>query len=626
MLKPLRALSLKGWIALGLYAVAFGLLSRGGWARDLSLVAIAIGLLVAAAVLLQLALKDAAERARRLVPVLIFAGGAAALAVWWIGLLLGAVPGGLGLAGVCAMYLGIGHGLTEFRRHDDHVLGHGVRITAGCAIAFVIGLVVCFTLTTLGLGLIAGGLLIAPAGLTLLSEGVLRQRRGWLAPAAWTAPMLIFAGGWSAGYALHMQPALALVCASLVGVLMLAITSSTQADVLLVVTAIGIVWASQPSGTASDDFPAPTDGQPALVALGDSYISGEGASEFLEGTNDAGGNQCRRAPQAYPRRVFADGQAGDLQRLAFLACSGAETDDLRTKQLPRLKAMIDDGLHPRLVVVSIGGNDVGFADIATACVAPGSCAERGQLWLDRLPSVAREIYDTYVDIRQTVRMDVPVLAVPYPVPVRERPCRYSTLGADENRFLQRFAVQLDRAVRHSAREAGLAYLARMRGVLTRARLRICDAPEREDVGINFIRLKSVHGVVEQLLDPRIWVHNSFHPNETGHEQMAGVLEQWIADHPVPRPGPAPTGFTTFTPPSLADVMGPEVGRYCGDSSRGEPRYCGRGDASWALTKVAGAFGALSPALLFLVAGWWLLSLALLQRRRHPAQGFQRPEQ
>jgi hypothetical protein len=86
MLKPLRALSPKGWIALGLYAVAFGLLSRGGWARDLWLVAIAIGLLVAAAVLLQLALKDAAERARRLVPVLIFAGGAAALAVWWIGL------------------------------------------------------------------------------------------------------------------------------------------------------------------------------------------------------------------------------------------------------------------------------------------------------------------------------------------------------------------------------------------------------------------------------------------------------------------------------------------------------------------------------------------------------------
>jgi hypothetical protein len=41
-------------------------------------VAIAIGLLVTAVVLLQLALKDAAERAWRLVPVLIFAGGAAA--------------------------------------------------------------------------------------------------------------------------------------------------------------------------------------------------------------------------------------------------------------------------------------------------------------------------------------------------------------------------------------------------------------------------------------------------------------------------------------------------------------------------------------------------------------------
>jgi lysophospholipase L1-like esterase len=354
------------------------------------------------------------------------------------------------------------------------------------------------------------------------------------------------------------------------------------------------------------------------VALGDSYISGEGASEFLEGTNDAGGDQCRRAPQAYPRRVFTGGQAGNLKRLAFLACSGAKTKDLRGKQLRRLEELLAKGLHPRLVVVSIGGNDAGFANIATACVAPGTCAERGQLWLDRLPSVARKVYDTYVDIRRTVGTDVPVLAVTYPVPIRERPCSYSTLGADENRFLQRFVMQLDRAVEQSARDAGVAYLAGMRDVLTRARLRVCDAAAK-DVGINFIRLTSVNGVVEQLLDPRIWLHNSFHPNETGHEQMAGVLVRWIADHPAPQAGAAPTEFTGFAPPPLAIVMGPEVGRYCGDRSRGEPHYCGRADVSWALAKVAGAFGALTPALLLLVAGWWALSLLVLQWWRHRAQ-------
>jgi hypothetical protein len=59
-----------------------------------------------------------------------------------------------------------------------------------------------------------------------------------------------------------------------------------------------------------------------------------------------------------------------------------------------------------------------------------------------------------------------------------------------------------------------------------------------------------------------------------------------------------------------------VGPYCRDRARAEPHYCGRGDLSWALAKVAGASGALAPALLFLVAGWWALTLLGLQRRRH----------
>ena len=76
-----------------LYLVAFGLLSRGGWARDQWLVGIAVVLLVGAAALLQLALNDAPERGRRRIPLLIIAGGATAVGVWLIGLVIGAVSG-----------------------------------------------------------------------------------------------------------------------------------------------------------------------------------------------------------------------------------------------------------------------------------------------------------------------------------------------------------------------------------------------------------------------------------------------------------------------------------------------------------------------------------------------------
>jgi lysophospholipase L1-like esterase len=612
-MRRLRAISPKGWIALTLYVVAFGLLSLGGWARKWWIVAIAIVLLIAAAVLLQLALRDASDRARRRVPWIIIGFGAAAVVAGVLGLFGAPVPGGVGLGGLCAVFLGAGHRLTEFRRDaGTNALRSGKRISAVCALAFVGGLVLCFTSSSRWLIFTAGGLLFAPAGLTLLSEGVLRRESKWLPIAFWPALALLLAGGWAVGYALDMDPGSAVIFAVAVGVLILAIASSTQADVLLVVTFIGIFWASQPSGTATDDLPEPTDGQRALVALGDSYMSGEGASEFLEKTNDAGGNQCRRAPQAYPRRLFTDGKAGNLEALVFLACSGDETKDLQRK-LPRLERKIDKRLNPQLVVVSIGGNDAGFAKIATACLAPGSCAERGQIWLDQLQSVARKINDTYVKIRKTVGMDVPVLAVPYPVPVRARPCPYSSLTVDENRFLQRFVKQLDGAVHHAADAAGVAYLGRMRGVFYRTHLRVCDRADEEDVGVNFVRFNSVGGAVDQLIDPRIWLHNSFHPNETGHEQMTAVLARWIAHHhPARHKRPDPTEFTPFTPPSLAAVMGPEVGHYCRDGSHEQPRYCGYGDYSWALAKVAGGFAALTPALLFLVGGWWVLALLYLR--------------
>jgi GDSL-like Lipase/Acylhydrolase family len=614
-----RAISREGWIALGLYVVAFVLLSGGGWARQWWLVVIAAVFLVAAAVLLQRALQELPKNKRLVVPALIIGVGVVAIGVWGIGSRLGAVPGGVGLAGFCAVFLGIGHLLTELRSRDSKALLHGVWISCGSAAAFGVGLAICLTASSVGLVLVALGLLTAPVGMTMLSEGVLREPRGWVRPAAGAAVLLVPAGAWAVGYALQLGPLLAVLLVLALGGLILAIASSTLADVLLLVTIIGLFWASQPSGTASDDLEPATGGQPALVALGDSYISGEGASEFLEGTNDAGGNQCRRAPQAYPRRIFLDERAGHLERLAFLACSGAETDDLRAEQLPRLKQMLGDGLQPRLVVVSVGGNDAGFASIATACIAPGSCADRGQLWLNDLPSVARKVYDTYVAIRETVGMDVPVLAVPYPVPIRERPCQYSAFGADESRFLQRFVVRLDRAIGQSAESAGVEYLGDMREVLTRTRLRVCDRIEEKDIGINLIRLKSVSGAVEQLLEPRIWLHNSFHPNETGHEQMSHVLARWIANNPSPPVGHDPTGPPVVTGRSLATVMEQEVGAYCGDERRGEPDYCGRGDVSWALAKVAGAFGALTPALLFIVGGWWALALLILQGRRTSVQ-------
>src|SRR5688500_1223392 len=104
-----------------------------------------------------------------------------------------------------------------------------------------------------------------------------------------------------------------------------------------------------PSAPAADRY----------VALGDSYSSGTGT-----GTYDLDG-RCQRSRYAYPPRVAK--RRSNL-KLVFAACAGATTDDVLLTQASRLNAAT------RLVTITIGGNDVGFGDVFSACLQGGAAA------------------------------------------------------------------------------------------------------------------------------------------------------------------------------------------------------------------------------------------------------------
>jgi lysophospholipase L1-like esterase len=86
------------------------------------------------------------------------------------------------------------------------------------------------------------------------------------------------------------------------------------------------------------------------AALGDSYSSGVGTSGET-GT-------CLRSPQGYPPLWVNSHTVTSFQ---FVACSGATTDDVLANQLSALSPTTG------LVSITIGGNDVGFADTVTTC-------------------------------------------------------------------------------------------------------------------------------------------------------------------------------------------------------------------------------------------------------------------
>jgi len=121
------------------------------------------------------------------------------------------------------------------------------------------------------------------------------------------------------------------------------------------------------------------------VALGDSYSSGVGAGNYISTSGD-----CLRSTSGYPYLWYDQHTVSSFK---FVACSGATTTDVINNQISALST------STTLVSITIGGNDVGFAQVmedcnlygTDTCVAEVNAAEntaRTQLpgWLDNLYS------------------------------------------------------------------------------------------------------------------------------------------------------------------------------------------------------------------------------------------------
>ena len=549
---------------------------------------------------------------------------------------------GYGLFGICGAFITMGHFVAELRSRTSWSIWRGLVLLAVVAVACVVGVLMGASRPD-WLLLALGALLVGPIGLTLLSTDVLRSGRVRPVLFLGAGAVLLGAGAvWldHSGVDRYFVGIVAVVLALLV----LAISADTQADVVLVATLVAFVWSGFPRAVPLDDdvVPAPVSsaavgaGERVLVSLGDSYMSGEGAKRFYDGTNKPGeplSNECRRAPTAYAHEILdAPEAAGFAAKVAFFACSGAVGRNIwarpqhsgeppggpRATQLQQLESLLDTEATVPLVLVSVGGNDAGFATIGTSCVAPGNCVARGAQWLADLQRVAVALDDAYDRIRDVVSDDVPVLAVPYPQPITadRKGCGYSLLETQEHLFLNGFVKQLNRVVANAARDHGFYYLQAMEQALETPRMRICDNGSNQDnLGVNFIAISDTEGLIDQLANPMGWLHNSLHPNERGHDEMTRVLADWMETHPSPKGLSDEPGSDVYDVASLGTLMGPTfTGSYCGQPGF-EVDRCQLSDDGWMLTEVSRFLrGTLAPAFV-MVLGAWLLSLGFLGATR-----------
>ena len=179
------------------------------------------------------------------------------------------------------------------------------------------------------------------------------------------------------------------------------------------------------------------------VALGDSFSSGVGTGSY---TLDSA---CKRSVYAYP---YLLAQARRRTSLTFVACSGATTADLLAKQVQSVTP------QTTIVTLTIGGNDIGFADLIYQCTV-GDCTSALESTTANLETTLGAGLDTvYTTIKERAAAGAKIVVLGYPHEFSGATCG-GTLGIStaEETDANALADALDTVIRAHAEKDGVTY-------------------------------------------------------------------------------------------------------------------------------------------------------------------------
>ncbi|HUQ58214.1 GDSL-type esterase/lipase family protein [Lentzea sp.] len=289
-------------------------------------------------------------------------------------------------------------------------------------------------------------------------------------------------------------------------------------------------------------FPPPSDAdresRTAVVALGDSTMSGEGAGNYESGTDgEQGGNWCHRSRDAEIGKTTIE-----ADRKFNLACSGANSEKLRNDQLPRLREIA--GSHRVIaIVVAIGANDdPRFSEILNKCFEAwgkrSDCTSAvAPEWSKRVRRMIPKVENTLSAIRQTMRdssyldSSYQLVVQSYAAPVSPRmPRSLQNLSgcplrtSDLEWVVEDAVPELSNGLRTAASEVGARFLD-----LSRAGEGHEACAGGSDTSSEWFTRLSVDwdGLRDQGRSSHA-LQESFHPNARGHEQIGRCLSEFLA--------------------------------------------------------------------------------------------------
>jgi len=312
------------------------------------------------------------------------------------------------------------------------------------------------------------------------------------------------------------------------------------------------------------------------LALGDSYISGEGTFDYIEGT-DTANDTCHVSLKSYPYLI---GKQLSYDSYHSVACSGATTNDIINTSLSYIgqadrsekisRALLDGNdltlgylssflpghldqldyvsiYRPKTMTVSIGGNDMHFSDILKICVSPSTTnptcystyEERFELINLINNTVFPNIVNTYSALKHASPADTRIYAIGYPqIAEPGGDCAINVeLNNDELIFSQQLISYLDSTIQQAAAKAGVYYVDTQNALDGH---RLCEAGSG-DAAVN--GLTAGNDIPSHIAGPI--GRESYHPNVLGHSLLSNTVLNGTDN--LTRPMPAPN--LASAPPS-----------------------------------------------------------------------------
>lgn len=329
-----------------------------------------------------------------------------------------------------------------------------------------------------------------------------------------------------------------------------------------------------------------TETSTRYLALGDSFSSGEGAYDYRSTTDfyvdDNNYNLCHQSRASYPYLLQ---QSISPSWFGVVTCSGAIQRDINNAQISdadylqnqaqahyqnanysfmnSVKTNVLPGYipqssfimeySPNVATISIGGNDIGFGDIVTACIVNKVFRQMQSCNTDRFDreQVANSIdaqipklAETFRTLKQSLEGEQKLYVIGYPklVNYTNQLCSLNIpLDTNERQFADRLVEYLNEALRIAANQAGARFVNTSSAFVDADHdYRLCGDSDQ----------KAVNGLMVSSDSSRkpgeLAAHESFHPNQFGHSLLAQQIRLLTNDFSLDMPEPVAVSSTPST--------------------------------------------------------------------------------